>query len=141
MPINSTTLQKQDTLGFANPTAPTDIRGRVRLAYAELNTTLQPMPNGETLSLFRLPAGARIVGLEVLYGAMGAGATLIIGDAGDNDRYLTSTDVSAAGRTDSVAITGFGYILPAETTLVATAGGANYASARDLKIALFYVLD
>lgn len=139
--IKSKTFEKQDSLGFANPTEPTDIRGRVRHAFAQLNTTDQPVLNGDTISLFRLPKGARILGIIADYGAMGTSTTLTIGDSGDSDRYLVSTSVAAAGRTDALASTGFGYILPEDTTILATAGGANYASARDLKVALFYVTD
>jgi hypothetical protein len=137
--INSTTFNKQNSVGFENPTEPVDLSGEIRLAYAELNTTTQPVNNGDTINLFTLPKGARIVGLQAAYGAMGTGATLTIGDSGSANRYLASTSVAAAGRTDDIALTGLGYILPADTTIVATAGGANYAANRDLKIAVFYV--
>jgi hypothetical protein len=137
--INSTTYNKQNSAGFENPTEPVDLRGEIRLAYAELNTTTQPVNNGDTINLFTLPKGARIVGLQASFGSMGSGATLTVGDAGNASRLLASTNVATEARTDGIALSGMGYVLPADTIIVATAGGANYAAARDLKIAVLYV--
>jgi hypothetical protein len=137
--INSTTFNKQNSVGFENPTEPVDLSGEIRLAYAELNTTTQPVNPGDTINLFTLPKGARIVGLQVAHGAMGPGANLTIGDSGSPTRYLASTSVANEGRTDDIALTGLGYILPADTTIVATAGGEGFPANRVLKVAFFYV--
>jgi hypothetical protein len=115
--------------------------GKKRSKYASINTTTQAVANGDTVNLMTLPKGARIRDIYVAFGAMGASATLIIGDSGDTDRLLASTDVSAAGQSRLLPTTGFGYELTADTIIYATAGGANYAAAKDLQVWVDYLVD
>lgn len=136
-----TSVYAAQVAGTPNGIEPQALNGRVRIAYATHNTTTTAISNGDTLNLFTLPKGARILALRFDFGAMGASATATIGDSGSATRYLGSTDVSAAGTTDVLATGGFGYQLTANTTFVLTAGGANYASAKDIKVAVQYVMD
>ena len=62
--------------------------GKVRSAYFSVNTTTQAISSGDTVNLATLPKGARLLGGFVSFGAMGASATLVIGDSGDADRLL-----------------------------------------------------
>ena len=112
--------------------------GKLRAAYFSVNTTTQAISSGDTVNLAVLPKGARILGGFVSFGAMGASATLKIGDSGSDVRLLASTDVSAAGTANILAAAGFGYETTDVVTVIATAGGANYASAKDLKGVIFY---
>jgi hypothetical protein len=115
-----------------------ELGGKARIAYFSVNTTTQAISSGDTVNLVTLPKGARILGGKVSFGAMGASATLTIGDAGSAVRLLASTDVSAAGAVDIFAAAGVGYETTDATIIIATAAGANYASAKDLKGYLLY---
>jgi hypothetical protein len=112
--------------------------GKVRSAFFSVNTTTQAISQNDTVNLAVLPKGARVIGVYVSFGAMGASATLTIGDSGAAARFLASTDVSSAGVTNAIATAGLGYETTAETIVIATAGGANYASAKDLKGIILY---
>jgi hypothetical protein len=138
--INSTLYDKQKNGGASNLPNSKEYFGRVRHAYIEVNTTATPVNNGDIINLCELPVGARVIGLNVYYTAMGAGATLIIGDAANTSRYLASTSVATAGNVTTIAASGFGYVVD-DGKIIATAGGANYASGQTLKVVLYYVLD
>jgi hypothetical protein len=45
----------------------------------------------------KLMPGERFHEAVVVFGALGAGRTLQLGDAGDDDRYMVATSVAAAG--------------------------------------------
>ena len=76
--------------------------------------------------------------------AHGTGRTVKIGDAGDDDRYLVSTAVAAAGASASLAATGAGYrnTTGAPVAILATIGGGTLsANAAGLTVSLRYVQD
>lgn len=105
----------------------------------------------DTLQICIIPKGAVLIPGRVAFGAMGSSATLIlglyaydedeadcIGTVIDADLCLASEDVSSAGSTTTctldVAPEQLGYALTADAVLVATCGGANYATAKYLTI-------
>lgn len=138
--INSKLYDKQDAPGAANLHDSKEFFGRVRHAYISLNTTDQPVGAGDVIRLCKLPQNARVLGVTVFHGAMGAGRTIIIGDAGDTDRYLESTSVASAGNTTAIASTGFGYQVEDPVVICTTAGGA-FATGQTLRVLITFVLD
>lgn len=118
-----------------------NVHGKVLRSYFSLNTTDHPINNGDVVELCRVPAGARIQEGYIIYGAMGASATAIIGIAGSTSKYLTSTDVSALGGGGfaHTAALNYGVETTAEETIILTAGGADYASGKDIKGYVQYI--
>lgn len=116
--------------------------GRVlRKYFSVASTTSTPITTADTLELCKLPVGARVVGGVLIYGAMGGTATAVIGVAGTTNKYLTSTSVVSAGKAtfgDTNALN-FGDALTAETTLILTPGGSNYASGQYVKGYVEYI--
>ena len=140
----ATTYSDQRANDVAVPPVPnaSNVDGRVRRKYFSVaSTTTTVINNGDVVELCKLPVGARITGGRLLYGAMGASTTAVIGVAGTTNKYLTSTSVVSAGQTsfaDTNALN-FGDSLTAETTIILTAGGANYATGQYLKGYIEYI--
>jgi hypothetical protein len=132
----ATTYSDQRANDVAVPPVPNshNTKGKVKRAYFSLNTTDTPVSDGDTVELCKVPVNARIVGGFIVYGAMGASATAIIGIAGDTNRYMASEDVSAAGSEAwaNVEAEAFGDVLTQEETIILTAGGANYAADKNI---------
>ena len=82
-----------------------------------------------TIDIAKLPAGAKVWGIDVYHDALGAGTTLDIGDSDDPDRYtLAAADTSAAGMFSADAADGVGYEIGTnagdDTVQLTMAGGA-----------------
>ena len=109
---------------------------KVSFTYAELAEGVQ--------AIAQLPAGARVVGGQIVVDTAwdtGTSAALDIGDAADDDRY-TSTQINlktATGRT-ALTLTGYEY---AETTdvIVTAASVGTAATAGEATIEIMYVVD
>ena len=120
-----------------------DQGGRVRCTYDEITTTTA-MTTADTIEVGLLPVDARVVGVHVSWIAHATSRTFILGDATDDNRYVASTDASAAGRSDALAAAGQGY---RNTTgapvpiLLTLAGGTLAAGAKGYTVALFYLTD
>lgn len=139
----ATVLSAERTNDAAVPSVlnPANKAGRVYQKYFSFNTTTITVNNGDTVELVKVPVGARIVGGYITFGAMGASATASIGYAGATTRYLNGGSVAAIGQL-SLANTqalNFGDELAAEKLIILTAGGANYAAAKDLTGYIEYI--
>jgi hypothetical protein len=131
-----------NSLEYANTVAvpiiknDTNIKGgKLRhLWFSYATATATPVSNGDVIIIGGLGTGDRISSGYVTFGAMGASATLSIGTTADAVHYANAIDVSAAGQTSfaNTATLNFGEILAASTTLQLTAGGANYASGKNI---------
>lgn len=81
------------------------------------------------IAIAKLPPNAKVKEVILAWDALGAATTLVCGDAGDPDRYLTSQVGSSAGMARLNAITGMDYTVSEndggnDTTLVQlTLGG------------------
>jgi hypothetical protein len=87
---------------------------------------------GSVIYLGRIPPNHRVVDGWIKYDAMGASVTVKIGDAGDDDRFVTATAVSSAGVTRMTAATGLGWLNASDSPMdvfATTAGGALTAAA------------
>jgi hypothetical protein len=86
-----------------------------------------------------MPKGATIWEVKVMADALGASVTLKVGDASDDDRFITQTTMNTANLvTNTNAIAGVGYNYTAQTDLIATVGGA--AATGTIKFMVFYTL-
>jgi len=86
----------------------------------------------------KLPAGAIVYDVILQADDMGTSTTAKVGDATDDDRFITSTATdSAATITRLNAIAGFGYEYSAETDVIITTTGTSTGT---FKIAIFYVV-
>lgn len=139
----------QETKRTATPPKPlntNELHGRVRVGYFEFTTPTGGVAVNDTVALTTLPKGARILGGVLAFEAMSsAGGTsqVQLGDGTTADKYLGTTSVDAAGKSefaDTVAL-GFGQELAAETTITATAVGEAWAAAKKLAGWVRYVLD
>jgi hypothetical protein len=96
------------------------------------------MSIGDIIELCQVPAGARIIGVTVGTNGLGGSCAGSIGDAGDDDRLVTSVTLSASAQADAAmrndtSVTtespslGYGYEYTADTVIYIklTAASAN----------------
>jgi len=135
----------QDATPVVLPRA-NELHGRVRVAYWSFVTPAGGVAVADTVTLVRLPRGARVLGGRFTAEAMSSGAgdaTMEIGTEAAPARYLeaTSVDAAAAGDfADSIA-RAFGDQLAAETDVIATASVEAWAAARRLDGWIAYAVD
>lgn len=106
-------------------------------------TVVSASTSGDTYNLFTMPANWMAHGLFVVSEAMGAsagaGRTLIIGDSGDTDRLVASTDVDALNAAGVLAAAGMHWAPTADTIVYATSGGGAWVVGKIIKGTLFAV--
>ena len=87
---------------------------------------------GDTYLLTRIKAGEKVVGLfcttDGLGASAGAGRTLQIGDAADDDRYMLATDFDVVNASGTLAYAGSGFVPTADTDVVAKMHATNAAT-------------
>jgi hypothetical protein len=67
---------------------------------------------GSTIDIAELPAGAKVLKVELITDALGSTSTIDIGDSDDPDRYSASPfDVATAGKHESDTVAGFMYVI------------------------------
>ena len=127
-----------------------ELHGRVRVAYADFTAAGAQ----ETISMFKLPNGARIIGGRVNHAALGSSTTLSVGHAAydnaagttvaaDVDEYkaaAASTSVSAFNVVATKAL-GENSIVDAPDGLVVTATTAGANATGLIEVQMTYVLD
>ena len=127
-----------------------ELHGRVRVAYADYTAAGAQ----ETISMFKLPNGARIIGGRVNHAALGSSTTLSIGHAAydnaagttvaaDVDEYkaaAASTSVSAFNIAATTAL-GENSVVDAPDGLVVTATTAGGDATGLIEVQMTYVLD
>ena len=127
-----------------------ELHGRVRVAYADFTAAGAE----ETISMFKLPNGARIIGGRANHAALGSGTTLSIGHAAyvnaagttvalDVDEYkaaAAATSVSAFNIANSTAL-GENSVVDAPDGLVVTATTAGANATGLITVQMTYVLD
>ncbi len=67
------------------------------------------LAQNSVIAIAKLPPKAKVKEVVLAWDALGALTTLVCGDAGDADRYITSQDSSSAGMARLNAITGMDY--------------------------------
>lgn len=123
-----------------------ELGGRVRVAFFAFTVPTATVAADETVDLFTLPKGARLLGGQIAAEAMstgGAAASIQIGVSGTPAKYLGTTSIDAAAISDfanTVALS-YGELLSAETTIIATCKTEAWAATKILKGHVLYVLD
>lgn len=128
----------------------TELHGRVRVAYADFTADAAQ----ETINMFKLPDGARIIGGRLNHAALGSSTTVSVGHAAytqadgtavaaDVDEYkaaAASTSVSAANIAATTAL-GENSLVDAPDGLIVTATTAGANATGLITVQMTYVLD
>lgn len=110
--------------------------GRCRVYRDEIDTTTS-MVAADRIFVGKLYPGERFLEGSIRYAAHGSSRTLILGDSGDDDRYLASTSVAAAGVTQIAKADGFHYRNDTNAPIdlfLTVAGGALANAAGGIKV-------
>ena len=104
-----------------------DWHGKVRVQHDQYEAS--SLAAGSTITVARLPAGARVVNWTVKADALGGSVTLKLGDADDDDRYLAATTYNTANQAKQSKvdgpIAGVMYQHSSKTDLIITTAGAS----------------
>ena len=128
----------------------TELHGRVRVAYADFTADAAQ----ETINMFKLPDGARIIGGRLNHANLGTSTTVSVGHAAytkadgtvvalDVDEYkaaAASTSVSAANIAATTAL-GENSLVDAPDGLIVTATTAGGDATGLITVQMTYVLD
>ena len=128
----------------------TELHGRVRVAYADFTAAGAQ----ETINMFKLPDGARIIGGRLNHAALGSSTTVSVGHAAytqadgtavaaDVDEYkaaAAATSVSAFNIAASTAL-GENSLVDSPDGLVVTATTAGANATGLITVQMTYVLD
>ena len=142
------TTEYSAIIGFASqsyaPLKPNQLEGRVRVAnFAKTIDGSNPVNNGDTLYLTKLPKGARVLLGQLSFSALGASATAAIGIIGSATLFKAATSVTSAGSfmfAQGVNETNIEITTDDGQTIMLTAGGANFASGT-IKGWVMYAID
>ena len=127
-----------------------ELHGRVRVAYADFTADAAQ----ETINMFKLPNGARIIGGRVNHAALGSSTTLSIGHAAyvnaagttvavDVDEYkaaAASTSLTSFNIANTTAL-GENSVVDAPDGLIVTATTAGANATGLITVQMTYVLD
>lgn len=124
--------------------------GVLRIAYDEYAIAAD-RASGDILVLGRLPAGAKVVGVQLAFDDLDAsGGTLDVGvyyDSSsltdDPDALLADVSVTSAGIVDwgdTAEVTAFGYEALGDGDICVTFDGDTDATSGNIKLAVFYVV-
>lgn len=124
-----------------NITDPGELEGKVRVMTDTYEASA--LAAGSTIYMGKpLPVGARILDVVVGFDALGS-ATIIVGDASDDNRYITSSSVSSAGivdMADLAAVDGMLYeITSATDDIIITTASASITGT--INIVIYYTCE
>ena len=127
-----------------------ELHGRVRVAYADFTAAGAQ----ETINMFKLPDGARIIGGRVNHAALGSSTTLSIGHAAydnaagttvaaDVDEYKAAAASTSLTSFNIAATTALGEnsVVDAPDGLIVTATTAGANATGLITVQMTYVLD
>ena len=107
-------------LGPNLTSAGTTTPGSLAVTVADFNTS------GNSVSVFRVPAGFTVTGLNVTLPALDSGATLTLslGDAASLTRFLNASTVGRAGGSITALAGGSYFTYPVDTDILLTSTAA-----------------
>ena len=134
-----------------------EVGGRMWVAYDTYEAS--SLGAGSTISMFKLPNGARIWQMVLVTDDLSGSGTLQVGDSSDPNRFITESicgdankvhymhpkahasdgNVTLLGGVSGTGIDAFGYALTAETTVIITT--ATAAITGTVNLACFYTID
>ena len=128
----------------------TELHGRVRVAYADFTAAAAQ----ETINMFKLPDGARIIGGRLNHAALGSSTTVSVGHAAytqadgtvvalDVDEYKAAASSASATGSAVAATTALGEnsLVDAPDGLIVTATTAGANATGLITVQMTYVLD
>ena len=129
---------------------PTELHGRVRVAYADFTAAGAQ----ETINMFKLPNGARIIGGRLNHAALGSSTTVSVGHAAyvnaagttaaaDVDEYKAAASSASATGSAVASTTALGEnsVVDAPDGLIITATTAGANATGLITVQITYVLD
>ena len=131
---------------------PTEMRGRVRIAYASYEASAVAVG---TIEMFNLPNGARILSGEVVHDALGASTTVSVGHAAYNNADGTAVALDVDEFKAAAASTGIATVAIAATSALGrnsvvdadstgmpiTVVTAGAAATGTIELTMMYVVD
>src|ERR1700693_677139 len=123
---------------------PNEFGGRVRTVYFSCTLPGSGLATGDTITLCRIPANARLIGGNFAWSAtQGATATTAIGTAASAGAYFAAAVTASAAKFGLIATQalGHGTVTTAETTVIATNAAAAWAVSSVLTGNIDYVVD
>ena len=134
-----------------------EVGGRMRVAYDTYEAS--SLASGDTISMFKLPKGARIWQMVLVTDDLSGSGKLEVGDSGDPNRFITESicgdankvhymhpkahasdsNVTLLGGVSGTGIDAFGYALTAETTVIITT--ATAAITNTINLCCWYSID
>lgn len=123
---------------------PNELSGKVRCFFDSIS--VNAIEKASTITIAKLPIGAKVVDVRVWHGALGSGVTLQAGISGATAKFIPATSAAAAGQFSMAEVgtdlTGPLYECTAETSVILTTGGATTAaSAIGIVTQVLYVVD
>ena len=128
----------------------TELHGRVRVAYADFTSAAAQ----ETINMFKLPDGARIIGGRLNHAALNSSTTVSVGHAAyvnaagttvaaDVDEYKAAASSASVGAVNIAATTALGEnsLVDAPDGLIVTVTTAGADAAGLITVQMTYVLD
>jgi len=128
----------------------TELHGRVRVAYADFTSAAAQ----ETINMFKLPDGARIIGGRLNHAALGSSTTVSVGHAAytqadgtavaaDVDEYKAAASSASATGSAVASTTALGEnsLVDAPDGLIVTATTAGANATGKIEVQMTYVLD
>ncbi len=128
----------------------TELHGRVRVAYADFTSASAQ----ETINMFKLPDGARIIGGRLNHAALGSSTTVSVGHAAyvnaagttvaaDVDEYKAAASSASATGSAVASTTALGEnsVVDAPDGLIITATTAGANATGLITVQITYVLD
>ena len=128
----------------------TELHGRVRVAYADFTADAAQ----ETINMFKLPDGARIIGGRLNHAALGSSTTVSVGHAAytkadgtvvalDVDEYKAAASSASATGSAIAATTALGEnsLVDAPDGLIVTATTSGADATGLITVQMTYVLD
>ena len=134
-----------------------EVGGRMRVVYDTYEAS--SLGAGSTVSMFKLPKGARVWQMILITDDLSGSGTLQVGDADDPNRFITESicgdankvhymhpkahasdsNVTLLGGVSGTGIDAFGYALTAETTVIITT--ATAAITNTINLCCWYSID
>jgi len=116
---------------------------------------------GSTISMARMPKGARVWQVIMVTDDVHASATLQVGDSSDPNRFITESicgdankvhymhpkahagdgNITLLGGVSGTGIDGFGYEYTSETDIIITTADATLPASKTINLAVFYTVD
>lgn len=146
--MGASTLYGVNTTAMATtpPTMadPNELRGKVRCFFDTVS--VNGIEAASTITIAKLPIGAKVVDVRVWHGALGSGVTLSAGISGAATKFIPATSAAAAGQMSmgehGTDLTGPLYECTAETSVILTTAGATSAgSAIGIVTQVLYVVE